>query len=472
MRIHLGIDVACRASHRATCTDATGQVLISGRRFTTTAEDLERLWAILPATDDVLVVMEPTRNAWVPLAAWFQDRGATVVLVPPEQSADLRDYYNKHTKNDRLDSRVLARLPLLHPEGLRPLSDTGPAHPLRRAVRRRSSLVERRTASFYRLDALLELMGPGWGDALGTGAYCKAALAVLQRTGADPHALRRLGPKRLAALLIRHSRGQWREDRAEKIMEAARETLRLWPDGLLDYAELAEDIAAEAQLADHLNTQITALEDRITVLYEEADPGQIMASGPGLGVITAAGILGRLGDPNRFTSLAAIRSFTGLVPRISQSGLTGHHGPPTRAGDPGLPESVFKAADLARHVDPTLASRYHDLVVNKGKHHNSALCTLAAMLITRLAACWRNGTLYELRDTDGHEITEAEGRTICATRYKIDKTDRAKTIIRRRSQRLKDTTTSRRDQESLSAPAAGSSANHSTNTTPRTPQRT
>ncbi|MGI5515854.1 IS110 family transposase [Streptomyces sp. CA-106131] len=100
MRIHLGIDVACRASHRATCTDATGQVLISGRRFTTTAEDLERLWAILPATDDVLVVMEPTRNAWVPLAAWFQDRGATVVLVPPEQSADLRDYYNKHTKND------------------------------------------------------------------------------------------------------------------------------------------------------------------------------------------------------------------------------------------------------------------------------------------------------------------------------------------------------------------------------------
>ncbi|WP_373430172.1 IS110 family transposase [Streptomyces sp. V1I1] len=244
MRIHLGIDVACRASHRATCTDATGEVLISARRFTTTADDLERLWAALPATDDVIVIMEPTRNAWVPLAAWFQNQGATVVLVPPEQSSDLRDHYNKHTKNDRLDSRVLARLSLLHPEGLRPLSDTGPAHPLRRAVRRRSSLVERRTASFYRLDALLELMGPGWGDALGSGAYCKAALAVLQRTGADPHALRRLGPKRLAALLIRHSRGQWREDRAEKIMEAARETLRLWPDGLLDYAELAEDIAA------------------------------------------------------------------------------------------------------------------------------------------------------------------------------------------------------------------------------------
>ncbi|WP_415954548.1 IS110 family transposase, partial [Streptomyces sp. KLOTTS4A1] len=180
MRLHLGIDVACRAPHRATCTDATGEIQFSGRRFTTTPDDLERLWDGLPSTDDVIVIMEPTRNAWVPLAAWFQHRGAKVVLVPPEQSADLRDYYSKHTKNDRLDSRVLARLPLLHPEGLRELSDRGPANALRRAVRRRSALVERRTATFYRLDALLELLGPAWADALGTGTYPKAALAVLE----------------------------------------------------------------------------------------------------------------------------------------------------------------------------------------------------------------------------------------------------------------------------------------------------
>ncbi|MGP3992059.1 hypothetical protein, partial [Streptomyces sp. 3N207] len=69
------------------------------------------------------------------------------------------------------------------------------------------------------------------------------------------------------------------------------------------------------------------------------------------------------------------------------------------------------------------------------------------------------------------EISEAEGRAICATQYKIDKTDRAKTLIRRRSQRLKANTTSRRNQESLSAPAAGSSANQPTNAARRTPQR-
>jgi transposase len=80
------------------------------------------------------------------VAAWFRRRGARVVLVPTTQSADLRAYYAKHTKNDRLDSAILARLPLLHPEGLREYTTEGPADPLRRIVKQRSSLGKRRAA--------------------------------------------------------------------------------------------------------------------------------------------------------------------------------------------------------------------------------------------------------------------------------------------------------------------------------------
>ena len=55
------------------------------------------------------IVMEPTRDAWVPLAAWFRRQGAHMLLVSAEQSADLRAYYAKHTKSDRLDSILLVR---------------------------------------------------------------------------------------------------------------------------------------------------------------------------------------------------------------------------------------------------------------------------------------------------------------------------------------------------------------------------
>ena len=45
-----------------------------------------------PRTSELPVVMEPTRNAWVIVSAPFRALGASVVLVAPEQSVDLRRY--------------------------------------------------------------------------------------------------------------------------------------------------------------------------------------------------------------------------------------------------------------------------------------------------------------------------------------------------------------------------------------------
>jgi transposase len=142
----------------------------TGRKFFTRPAELENLWADLGLgeQDTVRIVMEPTRTVWAPVASWFRHRGAKVSMVPTTQSADLRAYYSKHTKNDHLDSKLLARLPLLHPEGLREHSGDGPAEPLRRVVKIRSSIVKRRTAVFQRLDAQLELLGPAWYEALGS----------------------------------------------------------------------------------------------------------------------------------------------------------------------------------------------------------------------------------------------------------------------------------------------------------------
>jgi transposase len=384
-----------------------------------------------------------------------------VVLVPPEQSADLRDYYNKHTKTDRLDSRVLARLPLLHPEGLRAIADLGPAVPLRRAVRHRSSIQKRRTQAMQRLDALVELLGPAWADVLGSGDYTKTALAIFERYS-DPQALKKLGRKRLTALVATTSRGRFGQAKADELLSAAEETITLWAAGGLDFAELAADIAGEVREIKALDVELEAIEKRIEALYDKADPAGIVISTPGLGVTLAAAILGRTGDLSRFENLAGVRSFTGIVPKIDQSGLADGHKGLTKTGDPGLRQALFLAADHARKIDPTLAARYHRLVVDQGKHHVSALCSLAAVVMTRIAACWRNGERYILRDLDGTEITPAEGRAICAARYKIDPATRAARRKNNTAKNLKARTGRRRKESTEAAPASGPSPTETT----------
>jgi transposase len=363
--LRMGIDIAVRAPHQASLADERGELVWSGHRFRTTATDLEQLWERLPVGSEpaqVTIVMEPTRNAWVPLTGWFRRKGAHVVLVSAERSADLRAYYAKHTKSDRLDSVLLARLPMLHPEGLHPERGLGPGDPLRRATKLHSTLVKRRTTSLARLDALLEILGPDWHQAFNADLANKTPLRFLAAGYADPHTVRRLGRSRLARFLYRHSRGAFGEALADQILAAARASLDLWAEEL-SFPELAEDIAVEARLALALTEEIKEVDERIAVLVCDRDPQGVITSAPGVGAVTGAVILGRLGDATRFSSLAAARSFSGLVPALGSSGVSGRHGGPTKHGDALLREALFISANQARRIDPTLAAKYHRLMV-------------------------------------------------------------------------------------------------------------
>jgi transposase len=370
--------------------------------------------------------------------------------VPTTQSADLRSYYSKHTKSDRIDSELLARLPLLHPEGLREYSGQGPADPLRRLVKQRSTMVKRRVAVYARLDALVELLGPAWYAVLGSN-YGLAALELLAHY-ADPNAVIRLGQARLSRFLIARSRGAWRQDHAAGLIAAAKETLVLWGPNGMDFAELADDIAHEAEQALFLTRQIKQIDERVANLYADADPDNIVASAPGVGPVIGAVIAGRIGDPHRFTSLAAIRAYTGLVPKVSQSGVSKVESSITKAGDPLLREMLCSAADQARKVDPQIAAKYQRLMAGD-RHHDSAICHLATLLVTRIATCMRNSQPYALRDVDGTPITEAEGRMIVKERYQIEPRRRDNIRHQRMRDRRKQAA-GRVSQESPSAPTS------------------
>lgn len=85
------------------------------------------------------------------------------------------------------------------------------------------------------------------------------------------------------------------------------------------------------------------------------------------------------------------------------------------------------------------------------------MCHVATTLLTRVAACWRAGETYVVRDIDHWPITEAEGRAIVAEHYKIP------TAIRRARRTTSDTKTikgraGRRNERSQNASTLDPSA--------------
>jgi transposase len=436
----VGIDLAVTAESRACVTDETGKV-IHERRFRITRNELEALYCKategMSDEDTLVVVMEPTTSSWIAPTAFFQSRGATVHLVPPEQGADLRRYYQKHVKNDRIDAKLLARLPLLHPDGLHEAKvPAGARGTLRRVTQRRGKLIAELASHRARVRFLLHYAMPGMNEVLGE-ELGKAAMALLGRYG-DPRAMLRLGKARIAALFIKASRGQWREGKAAEVVAVATSALELW-DGLdgCDFSEVAEDLAAEARVIKALEAEIRELDTRAAGLLKDIDPQGLHMSMPGFGERTATTVAGRLGDASRFRNASAVRAFIGMIPGTDQSGEMEGRPRLTKSGDRLLRTALFLAADAARKDDPQLARIYHNQIVDKGNHPIQAVCAVATALASRLAAVLREGRPYVICDVDGTPVDTTAARRIITERYTVPADVRAARRVVTRAKRQK-----------------------------------
>jgi transposase len=467
MRRLLGLDLAITAENRACVLDETGMVLAE-RRFRLSRPELEALHRVategLGSGDELVVTMEPTANVWVATAALFATRGAAVHVVPPEQSADLRRYYAKHVKNDRIDAKLLARLPLLHPEGLHRVHlPAGAAGTLKRLVARRARLVREVGVHRQRVRSMLQLAMPGMNEVLGE-ELGKGAMALLARAG-DPRTILRLGRARLAALFIKSTRGAWREAKAEQVLSVARAAIELW-EGLpgCDFAEVAEDLAAEVRLIRALDAEVAEADARAAGLLAEIDAAGLYSSMPGFGERTATTVAGRLGGVERFSNNAAVRSFTGMIPGTDQSGEAEGRPRLSKSGDRTLRTALFLAAETARRLDPQLARIYHRQMVDKGNHHTKAVCAVATALATRLAAVLREGRPYVICDVDGTPVSPARAKAIIAERYTVPAEVRAGRRQPRRAQRMKARPTDgvRSKTSPPSPPVDGAHSEHAT----------
>lgn len=169
-------------------------------------------------------------------------------------------------------------------------------------------------------------------------------------------------------------------------------------------------------MVEELELRLKAKEKRVDQAYVRCDPARVLMSIPGIAEMTAPTLFSYFGEPERFASTRKAQGFVGLFPETDASGVSERKGTLiTKQGPALLRRDLFLAADHFRRHDPRGAQLYYDLMVHRGKHHTSALVTIAnRMLIPRVIAVLRKQRPYQFRDLDGKTITKAEARELAA----------------------------------------------------------
>jgi hypothetical protein len=198
-------------------------------------------------------------------------------------------------------------------------------------------------------------------------------------------------------------------------------------------ADLAAEVATEVRLLRAVQAELAAHAAEREDCYRWVDPAALARSLPGLTDVGGPALVACMGDPARFRRGKQFRSFTGLVPKASETGDTDRKGQPmSKAGSSLLRTTMVRAADHARKQDPQLARIYWVQMVERGKGHLGALCVVAANLAERAWAVLDRGMPYVICDTDGRAVTPDEAKAIIAERFTVPSEVRA----RRRSKKV------------------------------------
>jgi transposase len=376
-KLYVGIDLGLRF-HQVALVDAQGTRLGQPIRIGRGRRGIAQLLTQAPVSPDELVVsIEATGNYWQELVSMLRRAGCEVYLISPKKSHDLRRFYALHTKTDVTDAEALARMPVVD-RTLKPVWVAPPVvDTLLRLCRLRWKYRCEIANSKRRLTTFVELMMPGLGVVMPL-RYSKSARLFLRRY-LSPEKCRRLGHKRLVAILAKAAWGKFSDEKAQALWQCVENA----PPTDYNGDDVLLEVNVQIDALERLEDNIVRLDARIAELYGEVDPAQRLLTIKGLGEFLAPAITAHIGDANRFDTSKQLISYAGLAPRVKHT--AGHAKPGqvlSKKGSSYLRAWAYLGAACARQYDDELG-RYYSAMRARGKHYNVALCATAARLLER-----------------------------------------------------------------------------------------
>jgi transposase len=117
---------------------------------------------------------------------------------------------------------------------------------------------------------------------------------------------------------------------------------------------------------------------------------------PGVGPLTAIGLLAEVGDIRRFRGIDRLSSYIGLVPSVHSSGEKNYSRGITYRSKNLLRSYMIEAAWIAAKKDPALMQYYQE---RKGADHKKLIIKMAAKTLNRMYHVIKTGEPFKIVET-------------------------------------------------------------------------
>lgn len=384
----VGIDIG-KNHHEASIVSPEGKQIGRSLRFATTHKGADSLMSFIfknIGNSPCVFGMEATGHYWYPIYSFLKAKGYTIYVINPIQSDSLRKMYIRQTKNDSIDSFLIAEVIRFGQFGTTSMADEN-ILAMRQLCRYRDSVISSRTEIKLRIGTIMEQIFPEYEKQF-SSLWVSTSMGILEKY-LTPENIENAPIDELFEIIKDKSHNRLTKAKAISIKEAAADTFGI---------KIAQDAFSFQlkQLIDRMNfldKQIEALDIEIMKYYEQFDC--YLHTIPGIGIIGAATILAEIGDISRFKNSSALVAFAGIDPTVRQSGeFNSTHNHMSKRGSPYLRHAIFLAATTCSfHNSPLNA--YYKKKRDQGKHHLTATGAVARKLTTIIYAVLRNSKPYE-----------------------------------------------------------------------------
>lgn len=384
----VGIDIG-KNHHEASIVSPEGKQIGHSLRFATTHKGADSLMSFIfnnIGNSSCIFGMEATGHYWYPIYSFLKARGYTIYVINPIQSDSLRKMYIRQTKNDSIDSFLIAEVIRFGQFTTTSMADEN-ILAMRQLCRYRDSVISSRTEIKLRISTIMEQIFPEYEKQF-SSLWVSTSMGILEKY-LTPENIENAPIDELFEIIKDKSHNRLTRAKAISIKEAAADTFGI---------KIAQDAFSFQlkQLIDRmtfLDKQIEALDCQILEYYEKFDC--YLHTIPGIGIIGAATILAEIGDISRFKNSSSLIAFAGIDPTVRQSGeFNSTHNHMSKRGSPYLRHAIFLAATTCSfHNSPLNA--YYKKKRDQGKHHLTATGAVARKLTTVIYAVLRDSKPYE-----------------------------------------------------------------------------